>query len=37
MEEQADSLEEEAEAAKADWERKRSDDSVPGAPPPEDD
>jgi septal ring factor EnvC (AmiA/AmiB activator) len=36
MEDRADTLEEETEAAKADWERKREDDSVPGAPPSED-
>ena len=45
MEEQAENLQEEIEATKADWERKKSDDSVPGAagkteirkegPPPE--
>jgi uncharacterized small protein (DUF1192 family) len=31
MEEQADRLQEEIEATKADWERKKDDDSVPGA------
>jgi uncharacterized small protein (DUF1192 family) len=36
MDEQAGELQEEIEATKADWERKREDDSVPGAPPPED-
>jgi t-SNARE complex subunit (syntaxin) len=45
MEEQADNLHEEIEATRADWERKKEDDSVPGAvgktqirqegPPPE--
>jgi t-SNARE complex subunit (syntaxin) len=45
MEEQADNLQEEIEATRADWERKKEDDSVPGAvgktqirkegPPPE--
>jgi hypothetical protein len=36
MQEQADTLEEKTEATKADWERKREDDSVPGAQAPED-
>jgi t-SNARE complex subunit (syntaxin) len=45
MEEQAENLQEEIDATKADWERKKQDDSVPGAvgkteireegPPPE--
>ena len=45
MEDQADRLQEEIESTKADWERKKADDSVPGAvgetevreegPPPE--
>jgi hypothetical protein len=37
MEERAERLEHEIEAARGDWERKRSDPSVPGAPPPDDD
>ena len=31
MEEQSDSLAEDIEAAKADWQQKKQDDSVPGA------
>jgi chaperonin cofactor prefoldin len=35
MEDQGERLDEEIESTKADWERKRADDSVPGAPPEE--
>ena len=33
LEQQGDKLDDEIEAAKADWERKQEDDSVPGAVP----
>jgi hypothetical protein len=37
MEERSDRLEDEIAETRADWERKRADDSVPGAPPPDED
>jgi hypothetical protein len=37
MQEQSQRLEKETEATRADWQRKRADPKVPGAPQPEDD